>query len=308
MVRLALSSHIYFLLWFNSTYDLNLQKDQLTQLLRMASTDQLFQFDGQLYEQCKVIAMGSSLGLLLANVFMCHLEERLSYNDLIPSFYRRYVDDTLAIMPGLDAAESFLDVLNGLHPSIHFTMELSNNDSIPFIGTLITKNGNKLETQVYRKPTNMGLLLHFQSHTDLRYKKCLIKTMAHRAKELSSTHQAFVDECKHLKSMFHHLGYPGSLVNCIIDKYDCSSTLDAKTKSDGTLRVSILFKDQVSANMVKRQMRDLSSKIGIDVQPIYTSKKLEQDLKLKEIKQRIVHQHSVVYCFKCDLCDSNYVG
>ena len=55
-------------------------------------------------------------------------------------------------------------------------------------------------------------------------------------------------------------------------------------------------------------MRDLSSKIGIDVQPIYTSKKLEQDLKLKEIKPCFVNQHRVVYCFKCDLCDSNYVG
>ena len=132
--------------------------------------------------------------------------------------------------------------------------------------------------------------------------------MVHRAKELSSTHQAFVDECRHLKSMFHHLGYPSSLVNCIIDKCDYSSTPDAKTKSDETLRVSIPFKDQVSANMVKRQMRDLSSKIGIDVQPIYTSKKFEQDLKLKEIKPRIVNQHSVAYCFKCDLCDSNYVG
>ena len=127
--------------------------------------------------------------------------------------------------------------------------------------------------------------------------------MVHRAKELSSTHQAFVDECGHLKSMFHRLGYPSSLVNCIIDNCDYSSTLDAKTKSDETLRVSIPFKDQVSANMVKKQMRDLSSKIGIDVQPIYTSKKLEQDLKLKEIKPRIVNQHSVVYCFKCDLCD-----
>ena len=154
--------------WFNSTYDLNLQRDQLTQLLRMASTDQLFQFDGQLYEQHEGVAMGPPLGPLLANVFMCHLEE-LSDNDLIPSFYKRYVDDTLAIMLGVDAAENFLYVLNGLHPSIHFTMELS-NDSIPFIGTLITKNGNKLETQVYRKPTNTGLLLHFQSHTDLRYK------------------------------------------------------------------------------------------------------------------------------------------
>ena len=89
---------------------------------------------------------------------MCHLEERLADNDLIPSFYRRNVDDTLAIMPGLDAAENFLEVLSGLHHSIHVTMELSNNDSIPFIGTLITKNSNKLETQVYRKPTNMGLL------------------------------------------------------------------------------------------------------------------------------------------------------
>lgn len=114
------------------------------------------------------------------HVFMCHVEERLSDDDLIPSYYKRYVDDTLAIIPGLDAAESFLNVLNGLHPSIHFTMELSNNDSIPFIGTLITKDGNKLETQVYRKPMDTGLLLHFQSHTDLRYKKCLIKTMVHQ--------------------------------------------------------------------------------------------------------------------------------
>ena len=40
--------------WFNSTYD------QLTQLLRMASTDQLFQFDGQLYKQCEGVTMESS--------------------------------------------------------------------------------------------------------------------------------------------------------------------------------------------------------------------------------------------------------
>ena len=116
---------------------------------------------------------------------------------------------------------------------------------------LIIKNGNKLETQVYRKPTNTGLLLHFQSDTDFRYKKCFIKTMVHRAKELSSTHQALVDECSHLKSKFNHLDYPSSLVNGIIEKCDYPSTLNAKTKSDETLRVSIPFKDQVSANMVK---------------------------------------------------------
>ena len=38
------------------------------------------------------------------------------------------------------------------------------------------------------------------------------------------------------------------------------------------------------------------------------SKKLEQDLKPKEIKPSIVSQHCVVYKFSCDLCDSDYVG
>ena len=59
-------------------------------------------------------------------------------------------------------------------------MELPVKNKIPFIDIEIVKNGTKLETQVYRKPiTNTGLLLHFQSHTDKRYKDSLLKTMIH---------------------------------------------------------------------------------------------------------------------------------
>ena len=43
--------------WFNKTYGLNLQKDQLVKLLKIATTNQLFQFDGQLYEQTDGVAM-----------------------------------------------------------------------------------------------------------------------------------------------------------------------------------------------------------------------------------------------------------
>ena len=42
---------------------INLQKDQLTKLLKIAATNQLFQFNGQLYEQIDGVAMGSPLGL-----------------------------------------------------------------------------------------------------------------------------------------------------------------------------------------------------------------------------------------------------
>ena len=61
--------------WFNQTYNLNLEKEELAQLLEVATTNQLFQFDGHLYEQTDDVAMGPPLGPLMANVFMCHLGE-----------------------------------------------------------------------------------------------------------------------------------------------------------------------------------------------------------------------------------------
>ena len=82
-----------------------------------------------------------------------------------------------------------------------------------------------------------------------------------------------------------------------------------KNKEDSNVvRVILPFKDQTSANAVRRQMRDLSHKIGTTLQPVFTSRKLEQDLKPREIKPPIVNQQCVVYSFTCDLCDSDYVG
>ena len=40
----------------------------------------------------------------------------------IPSFYRRFVDDTLSKIPSIEAT-----ILNDLHPSITFMIELPNN-------------------------------------------------------------------------------------------------------------------------------------------------------------------------------------
>ena len=120
-------------------------QDQLVKLLEIATTNQFFQFDGQLYEQTDGVAMGSPLGPLMANVFMCHLEEKLTRDDLMPHLYRSYVDDTLVRMPNTDAAIMFLTTLNGLHPSLSFTMELPVHDRIPFIGIddIISQESNK---------------------------------------------------------------------------------------------------------------------------------------------------------------------
>ena len=80
-------------------------------------------------------------------------------------------------MPKTESATDFLQVLNNVHPSLSFTKELELDGSIPFLGTVLTRCGGTLTTEVYRKPTDTGLLPHFQSHVDSRYKKGLVSTM-----------------------------------------------------------------------------------------------------------------------------------
>ena len=132
----------------------------------------LFQLDGILYEQVKGVAMGSPLGPLLANTFMCSIEEKLEERNELPSFYKRYVDDTFTIMPDLNKANVFLDKLNSYHDNLNFTMEIAEQDIISFVGMNITKCGNRFETSVHREFTNTGLLLYHQSNVDKRYKMC----------------------------------------------------------------------------------------------------------------------------------------
>ena len=97
--------------WFNTTHDLNLTKTDLVDLLSAATKGQLFQFNGALYEQTDGVVMGSPLGPLLANVFMSSIEENLEREGKLPFFFRRYVDDTLTLMPNIATATNFLDTL-----------------------------------------------------------------------------------------------------------------------------------------------------------------------------------------------------
>ena len=81
--------------WFNNKYSLALKESDLRALLNTAGKNQLFQLDGKLYEQIDGVAMASPLGPLMANTFMCSIEEKLVSNMAMPSFYHQFVDDTI---------------------------------------------------------------------------------------------------------------------------------------------------------------------------------------------------------------------
>ena len=71
------------------------------------------------------------------------------------------------------------------------------------------------------------------------------------------------------------------------------------------IRIITPFKDQVSANVVKIRLTDLRSKIKSTIQSVFIgSRKLNEDLKVREVKPAIVNQQCLVYKFQCYLCDA----
>ena len=78
--------------------------------------------------------------------------------------------------------------------------------------------------------------------------------------------------------------------------------LPTLSRENDTIRVVLQFKDQISADIVRKQLKDSSLKIHTIIQPVFVSRKIEQELNVKETKPPIVNQQCVVYGFQCDLC------
>ena len=138
--------------------------------------------------------------------------------------------------------------------------------------------------------------------------------MLNRTFHLSSTWESFKSERDHLKVMFTNLKYPDSLINSTICHFVTSvrsenPEVQAQPTNENTVhRVVLPFKDQKSADAVKKQSSDLSNKIDHTLQPVFKSRKICEDLKMCELKAPIISQQCVVYNYKCDLCDAEYVG
>ena len=76
-----------------------------------------------------------------------------------------------------EGAKAFLSAIDDKHPSVNFTMELTERRKLPFQRLEIVKQMSRLETKVYKEPKYTGLLHSVISQVDERHKKSLLKIM-----------------------------------------------------------------------------------------------------------------------------------
>ena len=196
----------------------------LEKLLHLCVCDNTFVFNNTVYQQIDGVAMGSSLGPLLANIYMAHLEEEYilkNVSEFAPVFYRRYVDDTFCLMKENTHISSFLEFVNSIDPNIQFDVETETNNQLPFLDTVVTRSVNNSFPDISNrvKATDRGLLYHFSSFIPKIYKNNLIHCLIYRVYHIASSYHLFHMNLMTLKKKFISNGFPSWQFDNILNNF-----------------------------------------------------------------------------------------
>ena len=94
----------------NCTRYSGFSKNEFRDLLNIAISNTYFFFNKLLYKQVDGLAMGNPAAPALANVFLCHIEEKIFSTcpkEFLPLKYARYLDDTFAVFQNEQQANNF---------------------------------------------------------------------------------------------------------------------------------------------------------------------------------------------------------
>ena len=120
--------------------------------------------------------------------------------------------------------------------------------------------------------------------------------MLNRAHCLLSSPDLFAEECDNLKGIFLKLKIPENRINSTITRFiESRNQLQVgDVQPSAPVRIILPFKDQKSADVVRRQLPDVGKKINSDLRLVFTSKKIANDIKVAHVKPPLANQQCVV--------------
>ena len=159
----------------------------------------VFLYDDKVYGQIDGGAMGtliSQLAPILANRFAAS-KENLQLSSTLktePVLYARYVDDIFVLMKNSSELNSFFYEMNNLHSNLQFTLERSTDNRLPSLDTVLKLMSNRLHTSVFRKPTDINLVIQYTSICPKAWKIDLLKFFLNSALNLYTNYVNFKEE------------------------------------------------------------------------------------------------------------------
>ena len=313
----------------NNLPPLKLSRAILEKLLRACTTECPFRGpDGKMYVQKEGVAMGSPLGPLFANFYMCFIENKtLSETSPAPSTYCRYVDD---IFVEVQDGEHLQKVIAGLEANsvLRFTSENSIDSTLAFLDVCVTVEEGKFTTSVFRKPTNTGQVMNAKSECPEKYKKSVIKAFVKRTIKVSSSYKLMHSEFTRVRQILVNNGYSNSEIDAEIETQLKRYTDRHDAACDGTqkenhltlyyrnfMNTSYKVDETVIKHIIKKNVKCVQEDQKLNLVVFYQSKKtrnfiMKNNMSYKREKLKCTN---VVYQFicpheDCRLRKETYIG
>jgi hypothetical protein len=294
-----------------STPKLDIPEPHLKSLLEACTKEAPFiSPQGDMYLQIDGVAMGSPLGVLFANFYMGTIEDRVFSSRQKPTVYCRYVDDIFVIVKDSD---ELIDLKRHLEREsvLRFTHENSENNSLPFLDVLITKTGTSLSTNVYTKPTNIGLCLNGRSECPQRYKASVLNAYIRRALTHCSEWSNVSREFERVTQVLVNNGYSNAEINAAIRRHldrwynseprTETTTPPIKLYYKSTMHSEHIKEERIMKEIIRKGVKSTTPNQNINLIIFYKTKKTSELLIKNSPKptENPLQQSSVVYMYTC---------
>ncbi|XP_049940670.1 uncharacterized protein LOC126416829 [Schistocerca serialis cubense] len=197
---------------------------EITDMLRLTTEQNYFQFEEEYYLQTDGLPMGSPISGTLANIFISHLEnqifDKITTNESFKIIYwYRYVDDIICL---IDEPSEKIDELhseiNKAHKNIKFTLEKEKENQINFLDITIKKENGKHTFNIFRKPTATDTIIHSTSNHPQSQKFAALRHMLHRLNRFPLSKRNYEQEMNTIIQIARNNGYDTHVVHRLNQK------------------------------------------------------------------------------------------
>ncbi|UYV76593.1 hypothetical protein LAZ67_14001351 [Cordylochernes scorpioides] len=254
------------------------------------------------FKQVKGLPMGNSVSSALANIYMDKIDKIIADTaQLQVIIWKRYIDDILCITK-VDLS-TILNFLNNLKPFLKFTFEIEENNSLPFLDIQLTRNQDRIETRIYRKPTHTGSYLNFNSFGPIHHKISVVKTLSKRLITHFSTNNN--DTKKERTKVFQELlsnNYPKPFIKKHFYRPRISTTNNRQTSSQNIF-CSLPY--SYGCERIARKLKYYN--ITTRFQSISNLNNILRHPDTKKITEPN-NRTNVIYKIPCKSCQAVYIG
>ena len=152
-----------------------------------------------------------------------HYKEILSQSLFKPLVWKRYIDDIFSLWTtNRDRIEHFIEQANNHHPTIKYTAEISDKETI-FLDTYIDKGERFerdaiLDVRTHFKPTETCQYTYFSSVTRKKLKKTSLKGRPSDFSVKNSSKIIFEEKITNFKAHLLQRGYPEDIINTTLSE------------------------------------------------------------------------------------------